>query len=638
MSSILTNNSAMVALQTLKSINSNLNKTQDEISTGKTVATAKDNAAVFAISKVMESDVAGFESLSDSLALGASTVAVASNATNQIGELLTKIKDKVVSSNGENVDRSTIQDEINQLTSQIQGIVGAAQFNGKNLLTSDDTTNVLASIDRSIGGTVSTNNISVNGVDFGTASGTAGSNPSHKNMSISGDTVTGSTTTMILTSNASFLAATEDFTLTVDGTDLTVSHQDLIDEGIIASGAATDEQLNEYLVRAINGTLQDSSKNLGIQGLTATTQADTGTPANSALTLTSTASEALTIAADATNATGAVGTAPAATLAQVNGTINTAATVTLDLGSTAAATAAAGQGVSVTIGDQTISWDAGGVAYAAGAALRDAAVAGLNQAAQDAGIEGFVFAAGTNASEITLQNLDTTSAYDVTLDTSTLVTNPNTGSVSAPSVNAATASTINLDVAGTVSEGDSFTVTIGQSTATYVAGKNETAGDVVRGLQGVLAADGPSGISMDVSYDGATGVASLVIGGDVGSSVSISEASGGTESTGDLYGLSTLDVTTAAGASKALGTIENLIQTNVNAQADFGSAESRIELQQDFMSSLIDSFKSGIGSLVDADMEEASARLQALQVQQQLATQALSIANQAPQNLLSLFR
>jgi flagellin len=48
--------------------------------------------------------------------------------------------------------------------------------------------------------------------------------------------------------------------------------------------------------------------------------------------------------------------------------------------------------------------------------------------------------------------------------------------------------------------------------------------------------------------------------------------------------------------------------------------------------------KAGIGSLVDADMEEASARLQALQVQQQLGVQSLSIANQAPQSILSLFR
>ena len=80
MSSILTNTSAMVALQTLKGINSNLTKTQDEISTGKTVASAKDNSAVWAISKVMEADVNGFKAISGSLSLGECTVAVGRQA------------------------------------------------------------------------------------------------------------------------------------------------------------------------------------------------------------------------------------------------------------------------------------------------------------------------------------------------------------------------------------------------------------------------------------------------------------------------------------------------------------------------------------------------------------------------------
>ncbi|MEO1611496.1 MAG: flagellin, partial [Pseudomonadota bacterium] len=88
----------------------------------------------------------------------------------------------------------------------------------------------------------------------------------------------------------------------------------------------------------------------------------------------------------------------------------------------------------------------------------------------------------------------------------------------------------------------------------------------------------------------------------------------------------------------ALSAIEGLIQTTIEAQASLGTTEKRVEIQNDFMSSLIDSFKSGIGSLVDADLEEASARLQSLQVQQQLGVQALSIANQSPQTILSLFR
>lgn len=96
MSSILTNNSAMVALQSLKNINAGLNRTQVEISTGKAVGSAKDNAAVWAISKVMESDVLGFKGISDSLALGESTVAVARKAAETVNGLLNEIKGKIV--------------------------------------------------------------------------------------------------------------------------------------------------------------------------------------------------------------------------------------------------------------------------------------------------------------------------------------------------------------------------------------------------------------------------------------------------------------------------------------------------------------------------------------------------------------
>ena len=88
----------------------------------------------------------------------------------------------------------------------------------------------------------------------------------------------------------------------------------------------------------------------------------------------------------------------------------------------------------------------------------------------------------------------------------------------------------------------------------------------------------------------------------------------------------------------ALGNIEAMMQTAIDAASVFGSVQNRVDIQKDFVTKLTDSMKAGIGSLVDADMEEASARLQALQVQQQLSTQALSIANQQPQSLLSLFR
>ncbi len=103
MSSILTNNSAMVALQTLQGINKNLAMTQNEISTGKSIATAKENSAIWSISQVMQSDVDGFNAISSSLNLGASTVAVGRNAAEQVTELLGEIKSQIVSAQEDNV-------------------------------------------------------------------------------------------------------------------------------------------------------------------------------------------------------------------------------------------------------------------------------------------------------------------------------------------------------------------------------------------------------------------------------------------------------------------------------------------------------------------------------------------------------
>jgi len=154
MSSILTNNSAMVALQTLKSINMNLADTTNAISTGKEIATAKDGSAIWAISRVMDSDATGFNAIGDALALGESTVAVASAAADQIVDVLEDMKALAVSANSENVDFGKIQAEIAERSAQVGSIVAAAQFNGANLLATDVDGNgatslsVISSLDR----------------------------------------------------------------------------------------------------------------------------------------------------------------------------------------------------------------------------------------------------------------------------------------------------------------------------------------------------------------------------------------------------------------------------------------------------------------------------------------------------------
>jgi flagellin len=99
-----------------------------------------------------------------------------------------------------------------------------------------------------------------------------------------------------------------------------------------------------------------------------------------------------------------------------------------------------------------------------------------------------------------------------------------------------------------------------------------------------------------------------------------------------------MDLTTATNAATALTALDASLN-NVNAAlARLGASAKRIEAHTVFITKLMDSLTGGVGNLVDADLAVESARLQALQVKQQLGTQALSIANQAPQVILNLFR
>tara|TARA_R110002072_G_scaffold210275_2_gene367886 strand:+ start:836 stop:2080 length:1245 start_codon:yes stop_codon:yes gene_type:complete len=413
-SSILTNNSAMVALDTLRSINRDLSTVQNEISTGKKVSSAKDNASIWAISTVMSTDVESFKTISDSLNLGSSTVGVARSAAEAVTENLQEIKNLIVSAQQGNVDRTKIQTDINELTKGIQAYVGAAQFNGLNLLDGSSTADVnfLSSLDRSSGGSVTASSIAVERRDL---------------------SISNSSTPAVFGAVAN------------------------TDQTIIASGVASG---------------------------TATAAASAGT---------------------------------------------------LD---------------------------------------------------------------------VTIASVASGNSYRLILDDS--ATNN----------------------------------TLGQRTFEYVAGADDSAASVAANLTtqmaNFLAATGET----NYSVSRADGVITIANSSGAALAVTAQATTGGTAgtTTGGLGNLATVDVTTDAGAAAALTAIESLLQTSIDAAAGLGSSQKRIESQGEFVNTLIDAMTTGIGGLTDADMEAASAKLQALQVQQQLGVQALSIANQGPQALLSLFR
>ena len=87
-----------------------------------------------------------------------------------------------------------------------------------------------------------------------------------------------------------------------------------------------------------------------------------------------------------------------------------------------------------------------------------------------------------------------------------------------------------------------------------------------------------------------------------------------------------------------ISAVDAMLTSLTDAAATLGATNTRISMQDDFMADLMDVIDKGVGRLVDADMNEESTRLKALQTQQQLGIQALSIANSNSQNILSLFR
>ena len=416
MSSILTNNGAMVALQTLKATNANLAKAQDEIATGKSVSNAKDNAAIWSISKVMEAEVDGFKAISSSLGLGSSIVSTAQAGAEGIGEMLKEMRTAIISAQSLGADdtasRAKVQAGIDALKDQIKTAVSSSQLNGMNLLDgSTASVDFLASLDRSASGAVTSGNITVAGHNLAQAAYTGKA---------------AFTGTDGVSTNADSAAATldagADFTLVIDGT----------------------------------------------------------------------------------------------------------------------AVFAAGDSVSITLGNKTVSYTFSAADVDGTNTPGDMAAVGLKNAIEALGIKTLsVTYDSADPGQLVISNADYT-------------------------------------------DPDTSVVTAAQDMAVSAQFKNAGAGTL-----------------------------------------------------GLLDGLS---VGSLANAQSALANIETMIQDVLVVASDLGSAGKRIDLQKDFLSKLTDSFTSGIGALVDADMEAASARLQALQTQQQLGIQALSIANQAPQTILSLFR
>ena len=546
MSSINFNASAMVALNTLQGVNRDLSEVQNQISTGKKISTARDNASIWAVSTVMQSDVMSFKTITDSLNLGAATVGTARSAAEQVTSLLQEMKSLATAAQEENVDRTKIQRDVEATRAQIASIVESAQFNGLNLLKAGSDVNLLASLNRSEANVVTPERITIERVDLTETAGTLGA---------------------AIADNAG--GAVEFVNASAGGA---VSGA-VSDTGVSIAAATPAE--------AVAGGVQ-----LGVADIAGTEATGTFTYQVQ------------------------VGTkSVTATVEHTNGTATTAQTV---IDAIEAALVADGLPTGVTVRDNA-----------------DGTLDLLNSSDADLSVTVTDGIADGAAGNVTVGVLDTTDGTVTAGGTDAADTAALAKAVPAFTTEGKVDLTFDP---GDVAAGSLFELAIDGQFVTYRAIEGDTATSVAEKLRDRATAILPDDVELSVSG----GTISFVnrSGDAVLATAKANTGSAG----GALEDLANINVTTSDAARAALVDIEVMLDSVIDAAAAFGSAQRRIDIQNDFISSLVQSLEAGVSALTDANLEEASARLQSLQVQQQLNIQALTIANQSPQAILALFR
>ncbi|MEP3438862.1 MAG: flagellin [Hoeflea sp.] len=167
MTSIMTNTAAMAALQTLRTINSDLETTQARVSSGFRVENAGDNAAYWSIATTMRSDNKALSTVKDALGLGAAKVDIAYTAMDSSIEVISEIKAKLVAAREPGVDKTKIDKELTELKNQLQSISESASFSGENWLNNTSTAvagtkSVVGGFNRDVNGLVTVTTLDVN--------------------------------------------------------------------------------------------------------------------------------------------------------------------------------------------------------------------------------------------------------------------------------------------------------------------------------------------------------------------------------------------------------------------------------------------------------------------------------------------
>ncbi|CVI64245.1 MULTISPECIES: flagellin [Agrobacterium] len=564
MTSILTNTSAIGALQILRAVSSNLAKTQNQASSGLRVVTPSDNAAYWSIATTMRSDQSAIYAVQDAIGLGSAKVDTAYAAMDSTINVLAEFQAKLVAAKEQGVDRAKIQTELEALKDQAVSIAKSASFNGVNWLNTSFTNiyddaeakeRLATSFVRSSSGSVS---VKTADIDLSKVS-------------------------LFNSTGGGLLQADDRSPGTVGGIRNTIYSFDPV-----GTSAWEDYVFDGPLSFTDNSTAITFTLNLDADDPATTTGALPGM------------TQTYMIDRDAIDAVNASWNGVVSNRSQWRTVLQSV------LGSSVRILQDSSNPEKYSIETTEVS-GRGSSYYMSGfsSTLPDGKTAGLQDSS--------AIIYGTRAY--------TYSIWDTAFELK-------------PEVEAYIA---------IVENGVDKTLTLTQDTVIAALGTTTGAvisiGDYIQVLNyafvdqgmGIAATDLGSGL---IRYD-------LIetINPDAGRKSTLG-VTGAADNIGNAptFGLLDVDVTSNYSLDAYISGVQAMLSRVIDGAAVLGAVKSRLELQESYNQTVATSIGKGIGRLVDADMNETSVRLKALETQRQLSIQALSIANENPSMLLQLFR
>lgn len=570
MASILTNTAALAALQTLRTLSSGLEETQQRVASGLRVETAADNAAYWSIATTMRSDGRALSSVQDALGMGAALADVAYTGTSSIVDILSEFKARLVAAKEPGVDKSKVQKELVQLNQQVETIVGSSSFSGESWLktsvpthlmeTGPFATNVVSSFVRTPAGSVSVQTVDVNlkttsmlneggggilqkelwGVgDIGGFRGTNINSVAHQGHE-----------THVFTGPATF-SATDfvQFTLVIDAGAHTA--------GVTQSGLRIDRAAVNAALGVTDGTINSAE--------------------------------------DMRNVLNHI-FAAASVPATANEVLFSGSVTNTRLFEIASLETSGHPGSSIDVTVTSTSWG-GAHPPGFGLGLEDPPESNHDNMYPQASISFTKPFTVSPKSEI---------YFDVQvgpgMNTTYKIDKPVVDAALGTTDGAVTNAVDLAKVIEFVSAGSGLKATPSGNTITFAADQT--------------------------IYPEAGNRAARVAVGDVWSIPTWALE----------FNLDEVDITQSLFTiDEYITGVEYMLQRSISSASLLGSLQKRIEMQAGFATTLSDVMKTGVGRLVDADMNEESTRLKALQTQEQLARQSLQIANTNAENILALF-